>query len=48
MGRIGKQPNFGLNHTSGFQFQLVSEIPKDSFRNTMLIEEYTSSIKLGR
>ncbi len=29
-GRIGAQPNFGLDQTSGFQYQLLEEIPKSS------------------
>ncbi len=36
-GRIGAQPNFGLNQTSGFQYQLLDEIPKSSFSNTRVL-----------
>ena len=48
LGRIGRQPNFGLDNVSGFQYQLTSEIPKSSFQNTRLIEEYSLSLSLGR
>ncbi|MCU7937689.1 MAG: hypothetical protein KZQ99_23045 [Candidatus Thiodiazotropha sp. (ex Dulcina madagascariensis)] len=34
IGRIGAQPNFGLEQNSGFQYQLLQEIPKSSFSNT--------------
>lgn len=37
-GRIGAQPNFGLDQTSGFQYQLLQEIPKSSFSNTRALK----------
>ena len=33
IGRIGAQPNFGLMAKSGFQYQLMEEIPEESFQN---------------
>ncbi|MHB1222260.1 MAG: hypothetical protein ACYC0J_09720 [Gammaproteobacteria bacterium] len=33
VGRIGEQPNFGLTTSSGFQYQLLDQIPRSSFRN---------------
>lgn len=39
VGRIGSQPTFGLMEKSGFQYQLISDIPKSSFINTKPILE---------
>ena len=33
-GRIGPQPKFGLNNNSGFQYQLLEEIPDSAFLYT--------------
>ena len=33
VGRIGPQPEFGLFENSGFQYQLLDEIPKQNFQN---------------
>jgi len=34
VGVIGPQPNFGVYTNSGFQYQLLDQIPGSSFRNT--------------
>ncbi len=34
VGIIGPQPSFGLYSNSGFQYQLLEEIPRSSFYNT--------------
>jgi hypothetical protein len=39
VGRIGPQPSFGLIDKSGFQYQLISDIPNSSFINTRLINQ---------
>jgi hypothetical protein len=39
VGRIGEQPNFGLNARSGFQYQLLDQIPRTSFRNIKSLEQ---------
>jgi hypothetical protein len=37
-GVIGPQPNFGLRTNSGFQYQILDQIPSTSFRNTRAIK----------
>lgn len=39
IGRIGAQKNFGLMKESGFQYQLISDIPSSSYVNTRLISQ---------
>lgn len=39
VGRIGAQPTFGLAAESGFQYQLLEQIPRSSFRNIRPLQQ---------
>lgn len=47
VGRIGAQPHFGLMKTTGFQYQLLEQVPLSSFSNTRLLNELQESTNLS-
>ena len=47
VGRIGEQPEFGLNEESGFQYQVIGKLPLSNFVNTRPIIKPNLDFDIG-